>query len=92
MTTTDRINTVLSENAPTLTHPLAAPQNFPVALSEEQQAVVSQNLASNSIFAIESREIVTLGSETEKALHRTLDGFLSKIDEASDPRRLTRLS
>jgi hypothetical protein len=86
MTSNDRINTVIGGNSPVATHVPPIAHNFPVALSTDQQALVSQNLATNSIFNIESREIVTLGSETEKALHRTLDGFLSKIDEASDPK------
>jgi hypothetical protein len=65
---------------------LSLPASFPVALSTDQQHLVAQNLASTDFLTVSTRDIVTLGSDTEVALHRTLDGFLSKIDQGSDPK------
>lgn len=61
-------------------------QNFPIALSDEQFSSVSSKLASANIVTIPLREIATLGSEAEDALHRTLDGFLGRIDEFDNPK------
>jgi hypothetical protein len=65
---------------------LSLPTSFPVTLSAEQQHLVAQNLANADFATVTTRDIVTLGSDTEVALHRTLDGFLSKIDQGSDPK------
>jgi hypothetical protein len=62
------------------------PAHFPVALSAGQHQLVAQNLDSADFASVTTRDIVTLGSDTEVALHRTLDGFLSKIDQSSDPK------
>jgi hypothetical protein len=65
---------------------LSLPASFPVVLTAAQQQVVAQNLASTDFASVTTRDIVTLGSDTEVALHRTLDGFLAKIDQGSDPK------
>jgi hypothetical protein len=65
---------------------VSIPQNFPIAISDEQFSIVSAKLANTNILAIPLREIATLGSEAEEALHRTLDGFLGRIDEFDNPK------
>lgn len=68
------------------TYPLALSQTFPVALSAEQTSIVVQNLGAADFVMMPLREVATLGNEAEVALHRTLDGFLSKIDQFENPK------
>lgn len=66
--------------------PVAAlPMHFPVTLREDQMQLAQQNLAQVDFLTLPTREIVTLGGDVETALHRTLDGFLSRIDQSNDP-------
>jgi len=64
----------------------ALPSHFPVALNPEQQQQVQQNLSEVDFLTMPTREVVTLGADIETALHRTLDGFLARIDQGSDPK------
>lgn len=62
------------------------PAAFPVALSPEQMRIVEKDLGAVDFVMMPLREIATLGNEAEVALHRTLDSFLSKIDQFENPR------
>lgn len=62
------------------------PAAFPVALSPEQMCIVEKDLGAADFVTMPLREIATLGNEAEVALHRTLDSFLSKIDQFENPR------
>ena len=62
------------------------PAAFPVALSLEQMRIVEKDLGAADFVTMPLREIATLGNEAEVALHRTLDSFLSKIDQFENPR------
>ena len=62
------------------------PAAFPVALSLEQMRIVEKDLGAVDFVMMPLREIATLGNEAEVALHRTLDSFLSKIDQFENPR------
>lgn len=62
------------------------PAAFPVALSPEQMRIVEKDLGVADFVTMPLREIATLGNEAEVALHRTLDSFLSKIDQFENPR------
>lgn len=63
----------------------ALPAHFPATLDAAQQQQVQQSLAQVDFLSIPTREVVTLGADIEMALHRTLDGFLARIDQGSDP-------
>jgi hypothetical protein len=80
------MNAIVSTTTPAPSMALSLPACFPVALSAAQQQLVAHNLASTDFATVTTQGIVTLGSDTEVALHRTLDGFLSKIDQDSDPK------
>ena len=60
--------------------------HLPVALSDEQKGVVAAALARHELERMPNREIALLGAKAEQDLHRTLDGFLSKIDAFDSPR------
>ena len=62
------------------------PAAFPVALSPEQMCIVEKDLGAVDFVMMPLREIATLGNEAEVALHRTLDSFLSRIDQFENPR------
>jgi hypothetical protein len=65
---------------------LPAARNKPkVTLSEEEQAVVGQNLASLSIRSISLPDLATFASEPEENLGNVLSGFLSRIDMFDNP-------
>jgi hypothetical protein len=64
----------------------AIASSLPFSVSAEQMVIVNRNLAEINFTAIPTREIAMLGSEAEITLHRTLDGFLSKIDQFENPR------
>ena len=66
--------------------PVALPAHFPVTLHADQQQLVQQNLSQVDFLTLPTREVVTLGGDVETALHRTLDGFLSRIDQGNDPK------
>ena len=63
----------------------ALPAHFPVTLREDQMQLAQQNLAQVDFLTLPTREIVTLGGDVETALHRTLDGFLSRIEQGNNP-------
>lgn len=64
----------------------ALPAHFPVTLREDQMQLAQQNLSQVDFLTLPTREVVTLGGDVETALHRTLDGFLSRIDQGNDPK------
>ncbi|MCA9356611.1 hypothetical protein H6784_04585 [Candidatus Nomurabacteria bacterium] len=59
--------------------------NLPCAVNSEQLALVNKYLSEVDFMTLPTREIATLGNDAEIALHRTLDGFLSKIDQFESP-------
>ena len=62
------------------------PAHFPITLDAGQQQQVQQSLSQVDFVSMPTRDVVTLGGDIEMALHRTLDGFLARIDQGSDPR------
>lgn len=68
-------------------HPqFALPANFPVVLSPEQLSMVIQDLSKISFVAMPRSGVATLCEEAYVNLHRTLDGFLGRIDSFENPR------
>lgn len=61
------------------------PQNFPVVLDTKQTTALSTRINSFSLAATPLASISTIGLETEVALSRALDGFLSRIDKNDTP-------
>lgn len=55
------------------------------SLNDDDQEQARQVLAGLSIEVIALRDIALLGSPAEQSLHRTLDGFLGRIDQFSNP-------
>jgi uncharacterized protein YaaN involved in tellurite resistance len=66
--------------------PATASLRMPVALTASQAQLVQQQLDALDFVNMQAREVAQLGSQAELALHRTLDGFLSKIDSFDNPR------
>lgn len=60
--------------------------DFPVVLTVGQQSAVKQMVDAKSFIGLPAREVAILGSDVEVALHRTLDGFLSRISQFDNPR------
>lgn len=96
MTRTSLTATVIGSKAPVETAPGFAPaavpqpapvvgSSFPVALRPEQLQAAQARLAEVDFETLPTREIVSLGSDVEAGLHRTLDGFLARIDQGNDP-------
>lgn len=65
---------------------LALPASFPVTLTPEQTAIVTQDLSKISFVAMPRSQVATLCEEAYVGLHRTLDGFLGRIDSFENPR------
>lgn len=65
--------------------PYTPPANFPVALTDQEAAAVTQQVAAGDIFAIHLLDIGSLGDEPEKNLGRMLDEVLGKIDMFDNP-------
>lgn len=59
---------------------------FPIVLTTGQQSAVEQLVSSKSIMSLPAKEVAILGNEAETALHRTLDGFLSRISQFENPK------
>jgi len=53
---------------------------FALSMTPEQQRAVEKQLAAHDFPSVSLQQIATLGSEAERALHQTLDGFLAHID------------
>jgi len=68
---------------------LSLPQNFPLALSPQQQDSLLARVDAFRFGEISQHDIASLGLEPELALNRTLDGFLSRIDKSSSPQLFT---
>lgn len=62
------------------------PANFPAVLDDERQSAVAEKLAGAQLATLALRDIATLGADAEQALHRTLDGFLGRIEASESPR------
>lgn len=69
--------------------PLSLPQNFPLALSPQQQDSLLARVDAFKFSEISQHDIASLGLEPELALNRTLDGFLSRIDKSTSPQLFT---
>lgn len=67
-------------------HRTGAACQLPVALNAEQTAVATQNLQTSSLHTMSRSAVATLCEEAYVGLHRTLDGFLSRIDTLENPR------
>jgi molecular chaperone GrpE (heat shock protein) len=52
----------------------------PLAPTPQQDAVVQQQLAQHDLRTLPLKDIAVLGGDAERALHQTLDSFLSHID------------
>ncbi len=52
-----------------------------IVLTEGEKQEVAELLEQIDFSTIKSAEIITLGLETEKSLHQTLDGFLVRLDK-----------
>lgn len=72
--------------------PLTLPQNFPLALAQPQEAVLTERLNKFNFEALTLQDITTLGLESEVALSQTLDGFLARIDKQSAPQMFQLMS
>ncbi|MFO1337897.1 MAG: hypothetical protein U1F53_06605 [Burkholderiaceae bacterium] len=72
--------------------PLALPADFPLRLTPEQVQQVQAQLAGRSLAGTSLLDIAKLGSEAEASLHRTLGGFLDKIEKAEQPKIFTLVS
>ena len=74
---------------------LALPVDFPLTLTPEQVQQVQTQLAQHSLANTTQLDIAKIGHEAEAALHRTLGGFLDKIERGEQPKiftLVTRLS
>lgn len=71
---------------------LSIPQNFPVKVSEDDQAVILQRANGFSIFDINALDIAKLGVTAELELNKVLDQFLSGIDNRTSPQVFALLS
>jgi molecular chaperone GrpE (heat shock protein) len=69
-----------SAPVPATVAPAQPAPGFALALTPEQQRTVQQRLAATTFDGLGLQQIATLGSEAERALHQTLDGFLAHID------------
>jgi len=87
---TDPNALVATSPASLATNPqLSLPQNFPLALSPQQQDSLLARVDAFKFAEISQHDIAALGVEPELALNRTLDGFLSRIDKATSPQLFT---
>lgn len=66
--------------------PVVLPMNFPMTLDSEQQKAVAQKLSVVNFLEMTRKDVAVLEENAEKSLHRTLDGFLSRIDQLESPR------
>jgi hypothetical protein len=82
---------VLPEAAPA-SGELALPADFPLRLTPEQVQQVRAELTGRSLAGTSLLDIAKLGSEAEVALHRTLGGFLDRIEKGEQPRIFTLVS
>ena len=82
---------VLPEAAPA-SGELALPADFPLRLTPEQVQQVKAELVGRSLAGTSLLDIAKLGSEAEVALHRTLGGFLDKIEKGEQPKIFTLVS
>jgi hypothetical protein len=64
---------------------LTLPANFPLALSSEQETRLQARLQDFRFKEMPLQDISTLALDSELALNRTLDGFLSRIDKQNAP-------
>jgi hypothetical protein len=71
---------------------LALPADFPMRLTPEQVQQVKAELTGRSLAGTSLLDIAKLGSEAEVALHRTLGGFLDKIEKGEQPKIFTLVS
>jgi uncharacterized protein YaaN involved in tellurite resistance len=76
----------LPSELPIASTELILPSNFQLSLSRETQAKALQNLSTHDFLSMPTSDIVMLGGETERSLHRILDGFLAKIEQHNDPK------
>src|SRR3982750_777943 len=79
----------LVATSPVTTPQLSLPQNFPLALSPQQQDSLLARVDAFRFSDISQHDITSLGLEPELALNRTLDGFLSRIDKSTSPQLFT---
>ncbi len=63
-----------------------------LTLTEDQFAHIEAELAKLDFEKIPTGDVVRLGAEAEKGLHKTLDGFLARIDKASAPQLFTLMA
>lgn len=82
----------LPTTAPTAGQELALPADFPLRLTPEQVQQVQGQLAGRSLAGTSLLDIAKLGNEVEASLHRTLGGFLDKIEKAEQPKIFTLVS
>ena len=66
--------------------PVVISSTFPMSLTTEQQQAVGQKLAKTDFKTLSLQGVATLGSGAEVDLHRTLDGFLARINQLESPR------
>jgi PAS domain-containing protein len=71
---------------------LALPADFPMRLTPEQVEQVKGELVGRSLAGTSLLDIAKLGSEAEVALHRTLGGFLDRIEKGEQPKIFTLIS
>lgn len=87
---TDPNALVATSPASLATNPqLSLPQNFPLALSPQQQDSLLARVDAFRFTEISQHDIASLALEPELALNRTLDGFLSRIDKSTSPQLFT---
>jgi len=82
---------VLPEAAPA-SGELTLPGDFPLRLTPEQVETVKAELSGRTLAGTSLLDIAKMGSEAEVALHRTLGGFLDKIEKGEQPKIFTLVS
>lgn len=65
---------------------LVLPANFPVVFPDAKIKQIEAEVNKFDFDNTSMRDIALLGGETEKQLHKVLDGFLAKVNQADQPR------
>jgi hypothetical protein len=70
---------------PSVSAPAGVSPTFPVALNTKQYEVAAGMAKQVNFLDIPTRDIILIGNEVEASLHKTLDGFLDRINQGSNP-------
>lgn len=64
---------------------LSAPATFQVVLDVQRQQRALDRLNATQVFEMPTQEIALIGVEAATELNKTLDGFLSRVDQQNSP-------